>query len=192
MKKSAARKAPKKKQGAARNRRADFVAPLSVSGIASAAEFYAHAIAIETEAAERYRELAAQMRGFGNQETADLFERLAGFEEKHAAELKKRAAGMKLPKLPPGAWEWIDAGPTEVPRFEFLFRRVNTLHVLLMALQAERRAWEFFGRIGSASTNPAIRKLAAEFAREEAEHMAWIEQALEREEQNPPQEENVL
>lgn len=188
---AATRKAPKK-ASAARSRSDRRVAPHPTIGIDSIAEFYAHAIAIETEAAARYRDLAAQMKGFGNQDTAKLFDRLAGFEEKHAAELKKRSAGMKLPKLAAGAWEWLDNGPTEVPRYEFLFRRVYTHHVLLLALQAERRAKEFFERIRSSSADPGIKKLAADFAREEAEHMAWIEQQLEREAHKPEPPEDLL
>jgi rubrerythrin len=190
MQKSAPRKAPEKKTPA-RSRGAARVASRPATGIDSVAEFYAHAIAIEREAGERYRDLAGQMRGFGNQDTAKLFDRLAGFEEKHAVELKKKSAGMKLPKVAAGAWEWLDAGPTEVPRYEFLFRRVYTHHVLLLSLKAERSAKEFFERIRGSSTDPGVKKLAAEFAREEAEHMSWIEQQLEREAQKPKPAEEV-
>lgn len=152
-------------------------------GEGSIADFYAQAIAIEREAGERYRELAEQMSNLGNRKIAALFERLAGYEEKHALELKERTKGMKLPRLPAGAHSWLESGPTEIPRYELLFSRVQPHHVLLLALQAERRAKEFFERVGERSTDAEVRKLALEFAREEADHVSRIERALESEPQ---------
>lgn len=152
-------------------------------GAEAIADFYAQAIAIEREAAENYRELALQMRGMGNAAVAELFERLAGAEEKHAIGLRTRAKGIKLPRLPAGAHAWRNAGPTEVPRYELIFSKVQPHHVLLLALRAERRAEEFFARVGARSAAPAIRKLSLELAREEAEHVAMIERALESEPQ---------
>ena len=149
----------------------------------SAAEFFAQAIAIEREAAERYRELATQMGNIGNQKISRLFETLAGYEERHAIELEHRALGMKLPRLPARAHGWLDAGPTEIPRYELLYSRVQPHHVLLLALQSERRAREFFQRIGERSRDAEVSKLALEFARDEADHVNRLERALENEPQ---------
>lgn len=172
-------------QGASANKPRRAAASGSEREFDTIADFYAHAIAIEREAAESYRELASQMRGMGNDEVAELFERLAGAEDKHALELKSRARGIKLPRLPAGAHAWRDAGPTEVPRYELMFSRVQPQHVLLLALRAERRAKEFFTRIGARSLAPEIRKLSLDLAREEAEHLRWIERALASEPQPP-------
>jgi len=155
----------------------------SKRGAVTVADFYAHAIAIEREAAENYRELAEQMLNLGNREIAELFERLANMEQLHALGLQTRAKGIKLPRLPAKAHAWLDAGPTEVPRYELLFSRVQPHHVLLLALRAERHAKEYFERIGERSDKAEIRKLARELAADEVEHISWIELAIEREPQ---------
>ena len=48
-------------------------------------EFQAHALAIEREAAARYREFAARMSDRDQPALAELFERLARMEQAHAA-----------------------------------------------------------------------------------------------------------
>jgi rubrerythrin len=53
--------------------------------IRSAAELYAHAIAVEREAAERYAEFAQRMNDLGDEEVASVFARLAGLEVGHLA-----------------------------------------------------------------------------------------------------------
>lgn len=187
MKRTAARQATKTRR-TPRKAAQPEAAHESSTAAGSIADFYAQAIAIEREAAERYRELAAQMSSLGNREISRLFETLAGYEERHAEELKERAKGMKLPRLPAGAHSWLESGPTEIPRYELLYSRVQPHHVLLLALRAERRAKEFFERIGERSTDAEVRKLALVFAREEADHVARIERALESELPQPRNE----
>ena len=145
--------------------------------------FYARAIAIEREAAARYREFAHQMAGYGNARTAELFLRLARFEAEHAEHLLEKTAGMKLPSIEQLRHGLVEGSGTEIATYEFLYRRVPPHHALLMALAAERRAKAYFERMQKASSDPEIRKLSREFAREEAEHIAWIEQALAAEPQ---------
>ena len=145
--------------------------------------FYATAIAIEREAAARYREFAHQMAGYGNARTAELFLRLARFESEHAERLLEKTAGMKLPSIEQMRRGLIEGNCSEVATYEFLYRRVLPHHALLMALAAERRAKAYFERARKASADPEIRKLSAAFAREEAEHIAWIEEALAAEPQ---------
>jgi len=145
--------------------------------------FYAQAIAIEREAAARYREFAHQMAGYGNARTAELFLRLARFEAEHAEQLLEKSAGMKLPSIEQLRRGLIEGSRSEVATYEFLYRRVLPHHALLMALAGERRAKAYFERVRGASADPEIRKLSAAFAREEGEHIAWIEEALAAEPQ---------
>jgi rubrerythrin len=145
--------------------------------------FFAQALAIEREAAARYREFAHQMTGYGNARTAELFLRLARFESEHAEQLLEKTAGMKLPSVEQIRRGLVEGSMSEVATYEFLYRRVLPHHALLMALAAERRAKAYFERTRKATRDPGIRKLAAAFAREEGEHIVWIEQALEAEPQ---------
>lgn len=146
-------------------------------------EFYAQALVIERTAAERYRELAREMADNGNVRTAELFLRLAHFEAEHAGRLLEKAAGMKLPSV--SSRRLSKAGVSEIANYEFLYRRVPPQHALLMALAAERRAKEFFERTRASAADPEIRQLAAEFAREENEHIAWLDEALASEPPHP-------
>ena len=145
--------------------------------------FYAEAIAIEQEAAARYRESAHQMACYGNARTAELFLRLAHFESEHAERLLKKSAGMALPSVERVRRELVAEGRSEVANYEFLYRRVPPHHALLMALAAERRATAYFDRVRKTSEDAEVRKFAAAFAREEAEHIAWIEKELAAEPQ---------
>src|SRR3990170_7590026 len=108
--------------------------------------FYARAIAIEREAAARYREFAHQMAGYGNARPAELFLRLARFEAEHAEQLLEKSAGMKLPSIEQLRRGLIEGSRSEVATYEFLYRRVLPHHALLMALAGERRRAPEFGR----------------------------------------------
>ena len=85
-------------------------------------ELYAHAIAIEREAAETYAELAQHMDDLGNDEVATLFRRLAVFEAEHLQTLEARTAGVALPALKPGEYAWLDAGAPETVARELVYR----------------------------------------------------------------------
>ena len=145
--------------------------------------FYAQAIAIEREAAARYREFAHQMAGYGNAATAELFTRLARYESEHAERLLEAADGMTLPSIERVRRDLAVNDRSEVATYEFLYRQVLPHHALLMALSSERRAKAYFEGITKSSKDPGIRKLARALAREEKEHIAWIEKALAAEPQ---------
>jgi rubrerythrin len=76
-------------------------------------ELYAHALAIEREAAERYAELAQRMDDLGNDEVAALFRRLAVYEAEHLDTLERRTTGVDVPVIPPGRYAWLDAAAPE-------------------------------------------------------------------------------
>ena len=163
----------KKKQGKARPAR-----PASAgSSRAAVDQFYADAHAIEVEASARYRVLAREMQASGNGRTAELFLKLAQLEAGHADKLKHAAA----PELQARAREQLlsrKGGETEVPNYEFLYRDVPPFHALMLALESERRAKAYFERIRENARDPEVRRLAAEFARDEEQHVAWLEEAL--------------
>jgi rubrerythrin len=85
---------------------------------------------------------------------------------------------MKLPSVEQLRHGLVAGNRSEVATYEFLYRRVLPHHALLMALAAERRAKAYFERMCTSAKDPEIRKLSKAFAREEAEHIVWIELAL--------------
>jgi len=72
------------------------------SKIRTPEQLYAHAIAIEREAAARYAELGERMADLGNDVVGELFLRLAQLEKAHEQALEQRAAGFELPAIAPG------------------------------------------------------------------------------------------
>jgi rubrerythrin len=146
--------------------------------IRSPAELYAHAIAIEREAAERYAELAEHMADLGNDDVAELFRRLAVFEAEHLDTLVGRTAGVAVPDIAASGYAWLDAGAPETVARELVFRLLTPRAALEIALAAERRAQQFFADVKVTADDPALRALAQEMALEEQGHIAMVEQAI--------------
>jgi len=159
---------------------ADRLAVNRAVPIRTPAELYAHAIAIEREAAERYAELAQRMDDLGSDDVSALFRTLAVFEAEHLQTLESRTTGVELPALRPGEYAWLDAGAPETAARELVFRLLTPRHALDIALEAERRAHEFFAGVFAAAEDPGLRALAQEMAAEELGHIAMVERAIER------------
>lgn len=143
-------------------------------------ELYAHAIAIEREAAERYAELAQRMDDLGNADVAALFRTLAVFEAEHLDTLEARTNGVAVPQIAPGEYAWLDAGAPETVAHELVYRLLTPRQALEIALEAERRAQRFFDEVKVAAGDPALRALAQEMAAEERGHIAMVEQVIAR------------
>ena len=122
-----------------------------------AAELYAHAIAVEREAALRYAELASRMPGQDREAAARLFAEFARLQAAHLVALQRQTAGIALPDLT-SDHTWPEG---EDP--------------LARALQAERDAHAFFEQARRVSPDPAGRAIAEEMAGEESEHIARLE-----------------
>ena len=153
---------------------------LLMKPIGSAPELYAHAIAIEREAAARYSELAQQMADRGEDAVAEVFSALAREEAEHLEALERRTDGIALPRIPGGQYQWLDAAAPETAAREWLYRLITPRQALLVALEAERRAEAFFEGALLAAEDPALRALAREMAHEEREHIRIVERLIER------------
>jgi rubrerythrin len=125
-----------------------------------AAELYAHAIAVEREAALRYAELAWRMAGQGSEEAARLFAEFAALQATHLSALQRRTQDMSLPDLTCDH-SWPEDGAP-----------------LANALQAERDARAFFEQARRVSFDPAARAIAEEMVGEENEHITRIERLV--------------
>ena len=141
--------------------------------------FYAHALAIEREAVERYREFEAHFRDRGEEPLAGLCGNLARLEAQHLRELARRCRHMRLPDIAVGEYAWLDSGTPEVPARETVYRIANARQLLEVALAAEYRALGFFQWVVFTTADPEVTALAREMALEEAEHVKWIQNALD-------------
>jgi len=83
--------------------------------------------------------------------------------------------GWKQPPRALLAWRWDDAEPPETAAVTDLHYRMQPWHALEIGLKNERRAQRFFERlVRSASIPAAVKKVAAEMAEEEREHVRLI------------------
>jgi rubrerythrin len=150
----------------------------SVKFIHSSAELYAHGIAFEREAAERYAEFAERMLDEGRDDLARLFGMLARAEMEHLETLQMRTAGTALPHIAEGRYSWLDAHAPETNARSLIFRLMTPRHALMIALQAERRAVAFFLHTSWTTSDPGVRALAREMAADEQEHIELLANML--------------
>jgi rubrerythrin len=150
-----------------------------MQAIQSPLELYAHAIAIEREAAERYSELAARMDDEGRDELARVFAELAQMEAEHLETLERRSAGLALPAIAPGKYCWLEDGAPETAAHDLVFRLMTPRHALAIALAAEQRAQAFFEHVAWSAADPALRALAREMVAEERGHVEFVARLLE-------------
>jgi rubrerythrin len=155
--------------------------PTQPEAIASVGEFLAHALELEYESAERYRELAGNMAVHNNPEIAELFEYLSRMSDLHAQEVEERAKGVQLPDIPPWDFKWDAAGSPEAnasaqdEELNYLMTPIQAMH---LALHNEIRGRDFYARGAAGSPDAEVRQLAAEMVEEENEHAALLEERL--------------
>jgi rubrerythrin len=143
-------------------------------------DFMARAYVMEIDASERYADFADQMEVHNNLEVAQLFRKLSRIEGLHAKRIVKEM-GWKQPPTMLLGWRWEDAEPPETAAVTDLHYLMQPWHALEIALRNERRAERFFARIvRSAKTPAAIKKIAAEMAEEEREHVRLIREWMKR------------
>jgi rubrerythrin len=150
----------------------------SAAPIGTLADCYAHALAIEREAAARCAQFAEYLEDHDERATAELFRRLARFEQQHVEELERRSAGMPLPALRPWEFSWLDNAPAEQVDHRPVFHLMTPHTALSIALGAEKRAQALYEEVIAASDDPQVKRLARELANEELEHIAWLEDGL--------------
>ena len=143
-------------------------------------ELFAHAIEIEREAAERYKELGERMRDLGNDVVAELFLRLADAERKHEKELREKARGLFLPRIEPGQYAWLEERGPETPAHDLVLNLLTPHGALEVALHAEKRALAFFESVRKTAANVQLSMLAGEMAAEEGVHVEWVKSVLRR------------
>jgi rubrerythrin len=141
-------------------------------------EFLAHAVALESEAAERYLELADMMEAHRNDEVSALFRDMVRFSQMHRDEIQARVGSIQLPKLK--SWEYRWRSPPEVGGEEAFDYMLEQYHALEYARGNEVRAMEYYRSVAAQATDPEVKRLAADFASEEAEHVAALDKWLAR------------
>lgn len=141
--------------------------------------FYAHALAIEREAVERYDEFSAYFRGRGEEPLAGLCEQVAREEREHYEKLLRATRHMTLPEIDARKYQWFDSGSPEAPSREVFYRVSTPRQLLEVALAGEIAARRFFRWCTRTTRDPAVRALSRGFAHDEAAHVRWFMDALQ-------------
>lgn len=145
---------------------------------ASAAELFAHALAIEREALSRYRQFADWMHDLGIDRVERVFRKLEQSERRHLDTLERSAAGVELPEISPWQYAWFFTSSPAYMEVTFPLMPQTPRDALLLACAAERRAGEYFLTAATRMRDPEGIKLAVEMALEEHRRVAEIERAL--------------
>ena len=142
--------------------------------ISSVAELLAHAYHMELEAEERYRYLAEQMEVHNNTDLANLFRKLSEVECIHAKDILQQMQSMNVSQLASSGDTWAGNEPPESIDMGDVFYVMTPREALQLALDAERRAHEFFDQLRATTRDTVVERFAAEFAEEEREHVDLV------------------
>lgn len=142
------------------------------------AAFLAHSLELESEARERYGELADSMDVHHNRPVADFFRRMAAEAEHHLQEVVELAGDMTLPELKAWEFDWPDAEPPETASYEALHYRMSLRQAMLLALANEQAAQQYYRDYANSSADAETATVATRFAEEEQGHAVQLEQLI--------------
>ena len=142
------------------------------------AELLVHALIIEVEAVQSYLDLAAQMEECGNDAVAKLFAKMAELEQGHAVKIREQAGDIDLPDLAPWEYRWPGFEPPENIDSAGIHYLMTPHQAIKLALENEMNALAFFEDIACNNRDARVRALADEFAEDERQHVAWMEEWL--------------
>jgi rubrerythrin len=141
----------------------------------SVEEFLAYAINLESEAAQRFGQLADAMDACGNHEVSKLFRRLSDYSRLHLADAQARSGFRDIPEMKPADFIWPGLESPETAAIWAADPFIGRDEALEIALDAETASQEYYQGVLDTTRNPEIMALAKEFAEEESEHVAELQ-----------------
>ncbi|MFT3759286.1 ferritin-like domain-containing protein [Thauera sp.] len=145
-------------------------------------KFLAHAVRLEAESARRFDELAEHMATHCNAEVEAVFRQFADFSRLHLEDAMARAGFRHIRDLPQDGYEWPHGEPPEAAPWWGVDGLMDVEAALRLALESEQDGLDFYRSIAAGSADPLVKAMAAEFADEEAEHVAKLHELLARNE----------
>lgn len=141
-------------------------------------DFLAHALALEADSAEMFARLAADLEQGQNSLVTDLFRRLAHSSQLHLNDVRAAAEGMILPVYSPQQYCWSGQTPPETIPTSLMTGAITPADALLAALHSEEQGEAFYAAVAATTTDSAVRRMAQDFAAEEAGHVSLLAQWL--------------
>jgi rubrerythrin len=148
--------------------------------IGSTEELLAYSLALETEAVDRFNDLADQMEVHHNFEVADLFRKLAKIEGIHIDNVNKASVGKDLPLMSAWQFEWEGGESPEGGSMEDAHYLMEAWHAIDLAMQGEKRAVAFYRHVADTAVDESVVNMALELVEEEEEHVVLLQQWQKR------------
>jgi rubrerythrin len=142
--------------------------------------FLAHAIRLESAAAQRSDELADAMQTWGNREVEAFFRKMAEYSRLHLKEAMALAGFRQVAELPAEGYDWPDEVDPESPDWWGVDGMMGIEQAIENALAGEQRGLAYYESVAAGTSNMKLKALAEEFAAEEREHVAELERVLQR------------
>lgn len=148
--------------------------------ITSLADLFAVAFQIEADAVVRYDLLAGQMETHNNPELAAVFRDLSRAEALHRDEIRRLAGDIDVVEHANRMAKWKRGDSPEEVDLGSAHYLMTPWHALQLALAGEQRALAFFTSIVESTQDAEVKKMAAEFVEEEAEHVNLVQRLLRK------------
>lgn len=134
------------------------------------------AVLVEEEAKDRYEELAAQMENQHTSEAAAFFHSMVTNETRHGEELAARRKALfgDAPRRVDRSLLW----DVEAPAYETVRAFMTLREALIVALQAEVKAYKFFSEALKLPVAEPVRELFEELKQEEVLHQELVNKQL--------------
>jgi rubrerythrin/ferredoxin len=145
-------------------------------------KFLSYSVKVEEDSAIHYEELSANMEECGNADVAKLFKQLGEYSRMHLAEAMAKCARFDATVEVPASSAWPDNASPELAKQWAGDAAMTRLDALKVALQGERRGYEFYYAVANTTSDKEIRAVAKEFVREESEHVETLKLWIEKEE----------
>lgn len=163
-------------------RRASLLKSEPAGTLRSLDEMFALAHAMEQEAANRYAELAEEMRRQGKDDLASVFTRLAAAEREHVDGVARWSQSRQGKAPDPALVRW--EGPEAVDKDVAAEIRTSSLmtpyRALAMAVRNEERAFAFWSYLAAYSQDSEIKQAAETMAKEELGHVSILRKERRR------------
>ncbi|MEH6568554.1 MAG: ferritin family protein [Halioglobus sp.] len=143
------------------------------------AEFLAHSLELESEARDRYEELADAMTIHHNGKVAQFFLHMALEARHHLGEVADLAKGITLPDFKAWEFNWPEAESPETTSYEAMHYRMSLHEAITLALENEYAAERYYRQVANTSGDADTAKIAGQFADEERSHAANLATMLQ-------------
>lgn len=144
--------------------------------LSSVEVFLSYAIKLEEEATLRFGQLADAMDASGNRPVGALFRKLSDYSRLHLQDAKSRAGFRDVPVMLPQQFQWPELESPETAAIWATDPLIAYGEAIEIALESEKRGYDFYKLVLDSTADPEIKALAKEFVEEEAEHVQWLEQ----------------